>query len=96
MLIGISDEDEREYRAKRGFLHELNHQYGAPDHYHEVITEDDGDKVCKNKAICSYCGAEPRDGECVMGPQEESNGELLIICADCMNDILAHLEDHHE
>lgn len=77
-------------------FHELNHQYGAPDHYHDEI-EVDGEMVCRNEGLCSECGTEPtkRLGWCVMGIEEEAAGKLLI-CDECYEEIMLHLISHHE
>ena len=74
-------------------VHELNHQYDGKDHY----CEKDDNNVCKNKEICSSCGDAPRPKSCVMN----SGGHCdvyadTVICAECLQDILTHLKDHHE
>ena len=77
-------------KTQSTLMHELNHQYGAHDHYHEVING-----VCKNKDTCSTCGTYPRPSTCIMNTTNRSITEEDIICTACRNEILAHLEDHH-
>ena len=74
-------------------VHELNHQYDGKDHYCE---KDDNDE-CKNKEICSSCGDAPRPESCVMkrGKYCDIYADT-VICAECLQDILTHLKDHHE
>lgn len=95
-LLGIAGETDRDRRSCRGLLHELCHQYGAPDHYHESADED-ADGHCSHYPICSDCGDATviRPGKCVMGIESESGGELLI-CNGCYEEIIKHLMGHHE
>ena len=73
-------------------MHELNHQYGARDHYHEL--DDQGN--CKFSDICSVCGENPRSEFCIMNNSRQDITAATIICNDCINDILEHLNDHHD
>jgi len=75
-------------------MHELNHQFGARDHYHELA--DEGDETsCKFKDICSYCGTNPRPATCIMCNSRISITNEDVICDECKNDIIDHLENHH-
>ena len=97
LVIGTNEdlsEDELEYKTKRGFLHELNHQYRLLDHYHKTVKSDGETLVCIHKEICSECGTNRRPYECVMGHEAYADGKL-IICEECQKDILSHLQDHH-
>lgn len=67
-------------------MHELNHQFGAPDHYHELINVD-GNIVCKNKSICSVCGDNPRPKSCIMYNSLQNINNTNIICDGCLNDM---------
>ena len=64
-------------------FHELNHQFGAPDHYHE----EDKYHNCINPLYCSTCGSQKRPEECVMN----GSTNLNELCDGCKNDILTHL-----
>lgn len=75
-------------------MHELNHQFGARDHYHEPAVEGD-DTTCKFKDICWKCGTNPRPQSCVMNISEKDISNENIICDACLEDIRSHLEDHH-
>ncbi|MGN1154918.1 MAG: RICIN domain-containing protein, partial [Agathobacter sp.] len=104
-LLGINIPDsDRDYRSCRGLLHELNHQFRAPDHYHTTendIIDADGNVIeigkCKHfKNGCSICGDFQRTANCVMGPSNASGRVWSNICEDCKNDIENHLTHHHE
>ena len=75
-------------------MHELNHQYGAKDHYHELLDKNDP-KSCKHKDICSTCGENRRPESCIMNNSHTDIHRDDIICDACKNDILAHLYEHH-
>ena len=74
---------------KEVIIHELAHQLGTPDHYHDDVTIPG---ECRNSNVCSYCGGEnARPSECIMN-------DLNIyryFCAICENEIVQHLESHH-
>lgn len=80
-------------------VHEIAHQIGAPDHYHEMITNEDGTSTCRCKELCSKCGSNPRDSSCIMYSARKFN--LLtcdlneIFCLECYDDIIEHLKEHH-
>ena len=75
-------------------MHELNHQYGAKDHYHELADKNDN-QSCKFKERCSVCGDNPRPKSCIMYESEIDITNDDVICSECQNDILTHLKDHH-
>ena len=101
--INVSDED-REHRSHRGLLHELNHQFGAPDHYHtdeNDVKDEDGNVIetgkCGNSEDgCATCGDIPRDASCIMGETRQENKNWWFACEECTEDIMTHLIDHHE
>ena len=93
-MISISSASEREQKSKGALLHELNHQYGARDHYHDLADINDSSS-CKFKDICSFCGTNPRPSSCVMHTTNQDINNSNIICDGCKNEIMAHLEDHH-
>ena len=75
-------------------MHELNHQYGAQDHYHELNDKNDPTS-CEHKSICSDCGDNPRPHTCIMNDSRIDISNTDVICSACQNDILTHLNDHH-
>ena len=72
-------------------MHELNHQYGAPDHYHEILS----DRTCRGGAICSECGINPRPKSCIMYDNYQSIFSSSILCSGCRSQMIAHLNGHH-
>ena len=82
----------RDMESKSILLHELNHQYGAPDHYHDV---DPITRECRNKDICSFCNPNTRPTTCIMNDSSQDINSDTIICDYCKADILAHLALHH-
>lgn len=75
-------------------IHEMAHQFGARDHYHEPTVNGD-DETCKFKDICSKCGINPRDKQCVMYTTSIGIDDPIIICDDCKAEILQYLQDHY-
>ncbi|MBQ8729901.1 MAG: hypothetical protein IJY81_01740 [Lachnospiraceae bacterium] len=73
-------------RLAKTLMHELAYQFGAKDHYHDVVNG-----VCKNRATCSRCDVNPRSKQCIM-----FNPDYDTICKDCQEDIRSHLNSHHE
>ena len=84
----------RERNSQSVLMHELNHQYGARDHYHELRDKED-DGSCKFKDICTECGINPRSESCIMYDSRIDITNNDVICDECQNDILAHLNEHH-
>lgn len=81
----------REEASQAVLLHELCHQYGAPDHYHEF----DSEGVCKFRDICSQCGENKGSEKCIMFDSGRDIDSNNIMCSGCKADMLEHLEDHH-
>ncbi len=75
-------------------LHEINHQYDAVDHYHELADINDSTS-CKFKEICSDCGEKPRPSSCIMNSTSIDITSSSAICNLCKSEILIHLENHH-
>ena len=72
-------------------MHELNHQYGAIDHYHEMVGG-----VCRNQQYCYTCNpTSGRPETCIMNQARQDINASTIICDGCKNDILTHLNQHH-
>ena len=84
----------RERNSKSVLMHELNHQYGASDHYHELADAED-ESSCKFKEICSDCGDNPRPKTCIMYRCRMDISLDEVLCSGCKDDIIAHLEGHH-
>ena len=88
IMIERSDSDNRSRNAKGVLMHELNHQYGAVDHYHELADKNDPNS-CKFKSICSECGTNPRPSTCIMYQSRIDISDSNVICTSCKNDILS-------
>lgn len=83
-------------------LHEISHEIGAPDHYHEMITNDQGQIVCRGGSMCFVCNpATGRPKWCTMGDDGGWRDDLdtcdmdEVYCEGCRNQIIEHLIGHH-
>ena len=94
IMIERSGSSNRNRNSKGVLMHELNHQYGAKDHYHELADKNDPNS-CKFKSICSDCGDNPRPSTCIMYQSRIDISNSNVICSACRNDMLSHLNDHH-
>ena len=75
----------------RTLAHEISHQYGASDHYHELMNNG----ICKHQNLCNNCnGANARDSRCIMDG-EITNFYDCIVCNGCSEEIKTHLNNHH-
>ena len=74
-------------RLAKKLMHELAHQFGVKDHYHD----EDEYGNCINEAICTECDVAPRSKQCIM-----FNPDCNVICKDCKEDIISHLNSHHK
>lgn len=90
-MLELCSSSNREYNSKSVLMHELNHQYGAPDHYHEIL--DDGS--CRGGIYCSTCGSSARPSTCIMCACRMDITDDNVICDGCRDQMIAHLEDHH-
>ena len=72
-------------------MHELAHQYGARDHYHDEDTEGN----CINHEICSKCGDNKRPKTCIMNIGRTDITQDTVLCDECKEDILQHLMEYH-
>lgn len=91
LMINICGNDNRNQKSMSVLMHELNHQYGAKDHYHE----EDETGNCKN-VNCSICDGELYPSSCIMN---STNGSILspdVICNSCRNDIIDILEKSYK
>lgn len=70
-------------------MHELAHQYGAVDHYHEL----DANNQCIIEH-CSRCVTQwPED--CIMVVSQQDISSVTIMCGSCWYAIRSHLRAHH-
>lgn len=88
---GIIYETIRQRNSTGILMHELNHQYGAQDHYHE----EDENGVCENADVCSECSPNGRPMSCIMYNSRQHIDSDTIICTQCRDEILSHLNSHH-
>ena len=90
MVFLLDDEAFVEVNEK-SLIHELGHQLGAPDHYHEEFNGE-----CINKEYCINCSSNPRSQFCILGENKSSyfcgKEENINGCTD---DINKHLNSHH-
>ncbi|MBP3387944.1 MAG: RICIN domain-containing protein [Clostridia bacterium] len=72
-------------------LHELSHQIGGRDHYHEVNTFDH----CIHSDICSVCAGplECRSMECIMYDTIRNMDNDTIYCYECSSEIRNYLDE---
>ena len=92
LMLDRTGGENREQYSMGILMHELCHQFGAQDHYHE----EDADENCVSGDICSTCGSDSRPRSCIMNISESDISSEDILCEDCKNDILEHLQKHHE
>ena len=92
-MVELSSTLNRDRDSKGILMHELNHQFGAPDHYHERLS----DGSCRGGNICSVCGESDlkRPTSCIMYASRIDISSSTVICSGCRDDIICHLEDHH-
>ena len=104
VLLEQNREDIEDY-VLGVLIHELGHQYGAIDHYHEggvPIPREETPTKCENTPQCHYCGTSPykRPEKCIMSEADNyndctsTNGNSLF-CTACKNEIIVHLNNHH-
>ena len=93
-MLELADEYNRKLYSEGVLMHELAHQYGARDHYHEPAIEGDWES-CKFSDICSCCGENPRPKTCIMYQPRIDIFADTAICDACKSEMLAHLENHH-
>ena len=91
LVLNLTSATNRVRDSRGVLMHELNHQYGAPDHYHET----DANGVCKFASICSDCGTNPRPKSCIMYEHNTDISANNIICNGCKSTIISHLDNHH-
>ena len=92
ILVGIASKTDRYERSIKGLLHELCHQYGALDQYHD---EEDASVLCPNYETCTTCLGKTRLN-CVMDKNDTPITDSSIICEACRELIMTHLEKEHE
>ncbi len=90
-MLELCNSTNCEYNSKSVLMHKLNHQYGAPDHYHEILA----DGTCRGGALCSVCGSNPRPATCIMCQGCMDITSDNVICDGCKGQMITHLEGHH-
>lgn len=89
----ISSQDYYE-RVAATLVHELAHQYGAPDHYHELINGE-----CRGGSLCHECNPSTgRPEYCIMNTTSmviSTRNPEELFCSGCLRDIRNHLKNHH-
>ncbi len=94
-MLELSSSSVRERNSQGILMHELNHQYGAPDHYHEILDAGTPNERCRGGDKCSVCGSNPRPSTCIMNRSRIDITASTVICPECRNDMYSHLEGHH-
>ena len=105
-LLNRFSSNNRDLYSKGVLMHELNHQIGAKDHYHEemvsgVVTSckrsvaNGGNGICSNLQCNTKNGTQYRPDSCIMNNSYQDISNSNILCDACKNDILAHLNSHH-
>ena len=95
-MLELSSSSVRDRDSKGILMHELNHQYGAPDHYHEIIDEGTPYERCRGGEMCSICGTNKRPKTCIMNNSRIDITAESVICQSCKADIYVHLKNHHQ
>lgn len=90
-LNGYTDAQRTEEYQNR-LMHELSHQLGTPDHYHDP----DGKGGCNNLPYCSDCGEQgARSPNCILYSGVNSSDPNDMFCVGCATDIRNHIQNHH-
>ena len=77
--------------------HEMSHIHGAPDHYHEIISNEP--LICRGGAMCKTCNPETgRDESCLMNVGWMSDiatrNKATIHCKECIQDMKNYLQEN--
>ena len=104
MITRQDNTTDRVRNSQSVLMHEMNHQLGARDHYHE-LADPTNPRSCKNRAICSYCDQpNARHAACIMNNSARAITNAVIICGaassngtvtGCWNEIISHLRSNH-
>ena len=95
MIIDLPEDSVREEDERFTLLHELAHNFGAPDHYCEAPwnEEDCGIELCylhhPEKGYSSNCAM----GQYIGDISSYSNED--IFCDKCIESMRQHLLQHH-
>ena len=84
-------ESERAQDSVGVLMHELAHQYGVTDHYHE----NDENGNCKFPDKCSQCTGNTETMNCVMVDPYDTIDREDVMCDACKQEMITHLEKHH-
>ena len=84
-------------RARRTYLHELAHAFGAVDSY--CKGKEEGSDICADSnCVECYESTSPYDADCIMAklePSGMSNDMSTWLCAQCKEDIKTHLMKYY-
>lgn len=94
-MLELSTASNRDQNSKGILMHELNHQYGATDHYHEILDAGTVNERCRGGELCSECGSNPRPNTCIMYRSRRDITVSTVICPGCKADMYTHLAGHH-
>ncbi len=92
LMLERSDDESRYTDSIGVLMHEICHQFGAQDHYHEEIDENG---TCKFGDVCSDCGEKPRPDTCIMYQSRTDISRGNILCDECKEEILVYLAEHY-
>ena len=91
LMLERFDSDVRDMHSLGILMHEMCHQLGARDHYHEPKDPDDQNSVCKHGDICSECGENRRPASCIMNESRIDITQSTVLCEECIADIIRYL-----
>ena len=82
-------------------VHEISHDIGAIDHYHEILEDEQGNKYCRGGANCYRCNEETgRPMWCIMDQGTITDPANVdtdnLYCSACLEEIFEHLSSHHK
>ena len=95
MMLERSSSSDRDLESTGVLMHELNHQYGARDHYHELADSYDPTS-CKFGDICSSCGTSPRPSSCIMNDSRIDITLSTVICSECKREMEDYIDDNYD
>ena len=95
----------RHRRSEVVLMHEMNHQFGVRDHYHEAPGDiytckraiaNQGNGFCSLPKCNEKNGTIYRPASCIMNKSEQNIWNDDIMCGGCQEEIMSHLENHHK
>jgi len=96
IMIERSTSTDRTQNSTGVAMHELNHQYGVKDHYHELAVPSDASSCKFKNNGCKTCNPiTGRPESCIMNNSRQDINNANIMCIACKDDLWGHLADHH-